>query len=223
LCILLAGCLLPNYELVEDLGGKYDAKLISEEVTTTNGAKVNVLKVLYNYAGEEERGVLPESIIPAFEKIKSKSPEDAVVTMWWDYASALRGYTGREVVIDAPSPQIEYSVAGGWAGDLESNERVRDVATIFTTNSTDEAIQLMRKHSSEFILIHGSDVNKAFVFFNLVGDSGEYIKFLSTGHVIPTEKGEDTLFFRMYFKEEIPGFAQIYADNSTRIYQIEST
>ena len=224
LVLLIAGCLKPGYEVVEELGGKYDAKLILEEMKTTQGKEVDVLKVLYTYNSEEERGILPQSIVPAFEKIKQDSPEEAVVTMWWDYASALRGYTGRDVVIDAPSSEIIYSVAGGWEKEFSSDERVRDVSTIFTTNSSGEAIQLMKKYNSEFILIHSSDYSKAFVFFNLAkGDSKGYIKFLSNGDLLPTPEGYRTMFFRMYDWEYIPGFSQFYADNSTRIYRTEST
>lgn len=222
LILLLAGCLKPGYEVIGELGGKYDAKLILENMTTNKGREVEIYKVLYTLDGKETRGLLPASIIPAFEKIKNDSPENATVVMWWDYASALRGYTERDVVIDAPSSEIVYSVAGGWDEGLSSDEKVRDVSFIFTTNSSDDAIKLMKKYNSEFVLVHLSDAEKAFVFFNLAGgDAGKYIKYLSNGNILPTEKGYQTLFFRMYRGDYIPGFLQFYFDNYTRIYQIE--
>jgi hypothetical protein len=134
--ILLAACLGPNYHVVGEIEGKYNATLISEEMTTQKGDKVTVYEVMYEYAGEEQKGILPLNMVPALDKISNDSPDNAVITMWWDYASALRGYTGREVVIDSPSPEITYSVVGGWDKKLESNSKVRDVATIMTTNSS---------------------------------------------------------------------------------------
>lgn len=220
--LLLAGCVSSPYTVVEGLGGKYDAKLVLENVTTTKGFKAEVLKVLYTYDGQERRGIVPEDMLPALEAIRQGAPENATVVMWWDYASALRGYTGRDVLFDAPSRQILYSVAGKWDGELAADERVRDVSMIFTTNSSQEAAGIMAEYGAEFVLVHATDADRAFVFFSMpTGDSGEYLKFLSNGAVVPTAKGYPTLFFRMYRGEEIPGFSQFYVDDSTHVYRVE--
>jgi hypothetical protein len=222
--LLVAGCTGASYIVREDLGGKYDAKLILENITTTKGARLEVLKVLYTLEGRQKEGMLPEDILPAFEKIKQDTPQNATIVLWWDYASALRGYTGRNVLFDAPSKGILYSVAGGWKEGLAPEERVRDVSSIFVTNSSKEAVQVMGEYSAQYVLVHNSDLDKAFVFYSLPnGDSGEYLRYMSDGAVMPTVKGFQTLFFRMYRGEDIPGFFQFYMDNYTHVYRVDPT
>ena len=90
----------------EYIGGKYDAKL-ELWYDYLDGSWYERYEIKYTVDGEEYKGWFDYLHRNTLDWIKNNTEDDAVILSWWDYGHSIRGYTGREVVLDSPSKILE--------------------------------------------------------------------------------------------------------------------
>ncbi|MEM5809525.1 MAG: STT3 domain-containing protein [Candidatus Aenigmatarchaeota archaeon] len=78
----------------------------------------------------------------ALDWLKANSDKDTLVMTWWDPGHIITGYTGLKVHADGahcgPDSCIPYN----------HNIRIQDMGRIFSTNSEEEALNIIRKYTS---------------------------------------------------------------------------
>ncbi len=202
-------------ENIEYIGGKYSLELVITEVTA-NGRTGIMKKIRYVKDGEvvEPDQILPDNMRPGLDWLKANTPEDIIVMSWWDYGNAIRAYSEREPVIDAPSKALLSTTVSKHLGKpLEDiiecdaclpHNVVEDVARLLISEDAIEAKMLMEKYRARYLYVHIEDENKSMAFY--------------IAHGLEPKPIDNTILFRALDGQEIEGFELVYSDGVTRIY-----
>ncbi len=141
---------------------------------------------------------------------------------WWDYGNSIRGYTGREVVIDFLSRELLDTISSykymtpeqqkEMNSKLVPYEKVKDVSAVFTTKNPQEAIGIMKKYNASYLFVHSSnDVRISHIFFSTLGKA-------------PLEPTSDEFRTAIIGKasqgNEIYGFKLVYSDANVKLYSV---
>jgi len=209
----------------EHIGGKYDAEL-QLSYGYRNGYWQDEYRIIYTMNGEKYEGGFAHNMRPSLDWIRNNTPEDAVIVSWWDYGHSIRGYAGRDVVVDEPSRSIEDTIydpstVRHWE---ENEELLEDVAKIFISVDLSESLTLMQKYNATYFITNSRDrCSILYAFFVALDmDMGDYFDFSDENFLWnPTEKGKQMLMYRLWNDEEISGLEMVYSDIDTRIFRIE--
>ena len=203
-------------ENIEYIGGKYNLELVITEVTA-NGRTGIMKKIRYVKDGEvvEPDQILPDNMRPGLDWLRANTPEDSIVMSWWDYGNAIRAYSEREPVIDAPSKALLGSTVSKYLGkspeeiDCDAclpHNVVEDVARLLISEDANEAKMLMEKYGARYLYVHIEDEGKSMAFYIARGLEPKQI--------------EDTILFRALDGQEIKGFERVYSDGVSRVYKL---
>ena len=102
--------------------------------------------------------------------INSSTPENATFLCWWDYGHMIKAVGERNVIVRNPSLEILNSVADPSSmKQFDSNQKIVDVASAFTTDNQTETVQIMAKYNATYIMIGQGDLVKSVWMFKAVG------------------------------------------------------
>ena len=205
-------------ETIEYIGGKYSLELVITEVTA-NGRTGIMKKIRYVKDGKviEPNQILPDNMRPGLDWLKANTPEDSIVMSWWDYGNAIRAYSEREPVIDAPSKALLSTTVSKHLGkSIEEIECdaclphnvVEDVARLLISEDAIEAKMLMEKYGARYLYVHIEDEGKSMAFY--------------IARSLEPKPIEGTILFRALDGQEIDGFERVYSDGVSRIYELVS-
>ncbi|MBU0456642.1 MAG: hypothetical protein ABH824_05575 [Nanoarchaeota archaeon] len=221
--ILITGCTKePEVQLkvtgTEEIGGKHNLTLIKTEVTIGNKSST-MKKIQYvkdNKVIDPDQ-TLPDEMRPALDWLKENTPTDAVIMSWWDYGHAIRAYSEREPVIDAPSKEILTTTVAKYLGksseevncdSCTAHEVIQDVARLFLSESSNEAIVIMKKYSANYLYVNVDEKEKSIAFYTALGKEKEEIS--------------NTILNKALQRDLIEKFKLVYSDDTTRIYELKS-
>lgn len=206
----------------EKIGENYNASILT--VYREYGEINQTWKQIeYTKEGETVRAHFSEDLVDSLDGIKQNTPEDAVIVCWWDYGHIIRGYTGREVLIDAPSKEIADTTAKyAHLSEEEKKEyeekecttphnKITDVAKILTAENSQEAIKIMKRYNANYLVVFSYDKEKSYCFFKATGEE----------QVDPsTEEFNKLIIGKAVKGEEIKGFELTYSDETVKVYNL---
>ncbi|UCG68404.1 MAG: hypothetical protein JSV09_11395, partial [Thermoplasmata archaeon] len=207
----------------EEIGGNYNARLEHWQ-GYYDGQWYDTYKIHYNKDGKDHMGIFFPEMRPGFNWIKENTEQNDTILCWWDYGHAIRGYTGRNVVIDNPSKSIENTIVdSSTIENWEDEEKVKRVAQALVATNSSETIDIMKQYNSKYLITSNRDSSGiTYAFFQAadlkIGDYMEVTKEMSFREF--TEKGRQTLIYRIWAGENIQGLELVYSDIGTRIYAI---
>lgn len=206
----------------EKIGGRYNASILTVR-TEYKGKEQKWQQIEYT---KDNKTIRDDFVFPdirnALGWIKLNTPEDAVIMGWWDYGNSIRGYAGREVVIDFPSREILDTIASykymtpeqqrEMDAKLVPHEKIKDVSKVLTTKNPQDAIGIMKKYDARYLFVHKSnDVRISHIFFSVIGEAP-----LKSD----TEEFGKTIIGRASQGTEIDGFKLVYSDESVKLYKV---
>lgn len=212
----------PTVVSEEKIGGKYDASILTMR-KEYNGNVQNFKQIEYIKNGKtirEEFG-LPE-IVKSLDWIKLNTPENATVVGWWDYGHSIRGYTGRDVVVDYASRDLLGTIAmykymtpeqqKEFESKLTPHEKIKDVSKILTTTDSQEAIKIMKSFNASYLFTYGANDIRIF----------SIIRFAAEGTWADTSGDEigKTIVGMASKGTNINGFELVYSDENVKLYKV---
>ena len=207
----------------EQLGGRYDTEL-EHWMHYYDEEWRDSYKIRYIVGDGDNWGIFFPEMRSALDWIGENTEENATVLCWWDYGHAIRGYSGRDAIIYYPSRSLENTVADpSTIEDWEDEETVANVARALVATDPSETIDIMEQYGSEYLVTYRRDTTGiSYAFFQAAGlDILDYIVPSNGGPFDkPTEKGRQTVIYRIWAGEDVPGMELVYSDLDTRIYKI---
>ncbi|UCE36440.1 MAG: hypothetical protein JSW00_13075 [Thermoplasmata archaeon] len=207
----------------EEIGGNYDARLEHWQAYY-DGQWYDKYEIHYNIDGKDYMGIFFPEMRPGFNWVKKNTEQNDTVLCWWDYGHAIRGYTGRNAVIYSPSKSIKNTIVDpSTIKDWEDEDRVKRVAQALVATNSSETINVMKQYNSKYLITsHRDSSGITYAFFQAadleISDYMEVSKGMSFREF--TEKGRETLIYRVWAGEDIPGLELVYSDINSRIYTI---
>ncbi len=203
-----------SHELVQTqvVGGPYDARLELWEHHDENGW-YETRKIVYHLEGEEIGGAFFPEMQRSLEWMRDGTENGSTVMAWWDYGLSIRGYTGRDIVLDSPVRSMEHSVGDPsnideWELD---EEKFQKVAMAFVTTDMNYTSEVMDLYGAEYILTNYRDA--AGISYALVQAAYQPNPLSSYWPTLD----EDSFLYRVWNGEEIEGFELVYSDLEVRI------
>jgi asparagine N-glycosylation enzyme membrane subunit Stt3 len=174
--VILIGCVSKELsEKViseENIGGKYNAKLVTSEMPiqyesfrkTAGKDYIEFIEIQYSIGDKKFRGNYPQEtyFIDSIDWIKRNTSENSIFLNWWDYGHMIRGATGRDVVIAQPSKELALktiSMIGKIMDEktfeekygYEVPEKIKDVGVALTTDDINVTNKIMDKYNAKYI------------------------------------------------------------------------
>ncbi len=152
-----------------------------------------------------------ESLKDALKWIKDNTSQDAVFLSWWDYGHMIRAFGERDVVVYAPSPNLNDTIGAPWTpekGPFSAEETTRDVARALLSNNSSETLDIMKSYNATYVFVYASDPMKSYGMFVAIGESDKSIRDV-----------EDTFINKALREEEIEGMELAYSDENVVIYR----
>jgi len=203
-----------SHELVQtqDIGGPFDARLELWDHHDENGW-YETRKIVYYVEGEEIEGFFFPEMQRSFEWMRDGTENGSTVMAWWDYGLSIRGYTGREVVLDAPVRSMEHSVGDPSSFDEweVDEDKFQKVAMAFVTTDINYTSEVMDLYDAEYILTNYRDA--AGISYALVQAAYEPDPLSSYWPTLD----EESFLYRIWNGEDIEGFELVYSDLEVRI------
>jgi len=125
---------------------------------------------------------------------------------WWDFGLRIKALAKKEPVIYYASEEIKSTIARLCDGGYEPADKVRDVATFFTTNSEDEAKVIMEKYGAVYVYF---PKNKVYLFNAMRFASGLDVEY------------EDSLYYKFENDVQMKYFEKIYENEYAAIYRLK--
>ena len=206
----------------EKIGGKYNASILNVSTAYKDKEqKWQQIEYTKDNIKIKDDFVMPE-IRPAMDWIKINTPEDVTILGWWDYGNSIRGYTGREVVIDFLSRELLDTISSykymtpeqqkEMEAKLVPLEKVTVVSKVMTTNNPQDAIGIMKKYNASYLFVHSSnDVRISGIFFSILG---------LTPLEPNSEEFRTTIVGKASQGNEIDGFKLVYSDANVKLYKV---
>ncbi|MCZ7380858.1 MAG: hypothetical protein O8C64_04695 [Candidatus Methanoperedens sp.] len=207
----------------ENIGGKYNAKLVTLEIPIQNESYrdeykkesgkdiVEEKEIQYSIGDKHYRGSYWPDFWPPFtdslDWIKSNSSESSIFMNWWDYGHMLKGATGRDVIIANPSKESALKTISmiGTVMDektyeerygYETPEKLKDVAIAFTTDDITLTNQIMDKYHAKYIYTTNRDLDLIGVMGDAIPDGGYYTE-------INTDSGKQTVPSQKFYNSTL--------------------
>ncbi|MGA1848119.1 MAG: HAAS signaling domain-containing protein [Thermoplasmatota archaeon] len=203
-----------SHELVQtqDIGGPNDARLELWEHHDENGW-YETRKIVYHVEGEEIGGAFFPEMQRSLEWIRDGTENSSRIMAWWDYGHSIRGYTGRDVVLDAPIWSMSYTVADPdsvqeWEVD---ENRFVNVARALVTTELNFTSEIMELYDAEYILTNYRDA--AGINYALIQAAYQPDPLSSYWPTLD----ENSFLYRVWNGGEIEGFEVVYSDLEVRI------
>lgn len=152
-----------------------------------------------------------ESLKDALEWIKENTSQDAVFLSWWDYGHMIRAFGERDVVVYAPSKNLNNTTGASWTpekGPFSADNTTRDVARALLSSNSSETLDIMKSYNATYALVHATDPMKSFSMFVALGEPGKYVRDVL-----------HTFIDRALSKERIEGMELAYSDENVVIYR----
>jgi asparagine N-glycosylation enzyme membrane subunit Stt3 len=174
--VLLSGCTAKEKVIGEEnIGGKYNAKIVTLEITSGNGT-YEAKEIRYSIGDKQFRGDYRSEapFIDSIAWIKNNTSENSVFLNWWDYGHMIRGATSRDVIITGPSQELagmdekKYEEKYGF----EPDEKVKDVALALRTDDITVTDQIMDRYNARYIYTAVYDLDN--IGAMLAGEPGDY-------------------------------------------------
>ena len=198
--ILLVGCtkvIIIDKEKISD-----NAELIEKEIEGHTMFDIN-----YTWNGKQYQNYFDYRYKDSFEWIKANLNQNDKILCWWDYGHMIRGYTGIDVVIYAPSKDILNSVADKKGPEeLMDSEIVHDVAYALATDDHKDTLDIMKQYNASYLFI--------------TQEEKEDYKGRTIASIAGKELNDNSIITRATHKGEIPSFLVAYEDNNVMIYKI---
>lgn len=215
----------PQFLREEFIGGKYDCRI---GITGEDSRGFEIGQVFYVKDGVEQAGYYNGYLKDVLEWIKINILDDSVFLNWWDYGHMIVGYAEKDTVVKYPSEEVLISVADPTGfKELESHEKIVDVAKALTTTNETETILVMKKYDATYFLVTVEDgKDKPYWIFHFAGLN--FTNFENTnwnGSDLPfdsnqyNEKGKETVIHRILVNNEVKGLIQVYRDENVVIYK----
>jgi len=165
----------------------------------------SIYEINYTWEGKQYNNYFDQRYRASFEWMKNFLNTNDKILCWWDYGHMIRGYTGIDVVIYAPSQDILKTVANKKGpGELMDSEMVHDVAQALVTEDHEETLAIMEKYGATHLFITEDEEGKG----------------LAIASVLDKELTDNSILIRGARKGEIPGFLVVYRDEHVMIYKI---
>ena len=241
-CIILLLILLPwlgnfDKEWWEDLEPADDVLLNSEHIGGRYNADIELwygrhegswdryYRINYEVDGEQYKDSYFPQYEPAYEWLENSTLEDERVMCWWDYGHSIRGYAGRDVVIDSPSRSLEDSIYDISEVDKweEDETKVVDASLAIIGTDPSEVISIMKKYNATYLFTTSKDrVDILYAFFIAPDiDMGDYVDMHSADYIWDlTDMGEQMTIVRIWNNEDIEGFDIVYSDLDVKILKL---
>lgn len=152
-----------------------------------------------------------ESLKDALEWIKVNTSKDAVFLSWWDYGHMIRAFGERDVVVYAPSINLNDTTGALWTpekGPFSAENTTRDVARALLSNNSSETLDIMKSYNATYVFVDTSDPMKSFSMFIALGEPGKNIRDV-----------KQTFIDKALSYEMIEGMELAYSDMYTVIYR----
>ena len=205
----------------EHIGGKYDGRL-EHWKEYHHGGWHDRYEIHYTVGKKDYYGIFLPEMRAALDWIKENAGENETILCWWDYGHAIRGYTGRNVVIYAPSRSLENTIVDPSSiKEWEDEEEVRKVAQALVATETTATISIMKEYNASYLITAYRDAaGIAAAFFQAADlEPSDYVRRTNgVPRLEPTDAGRLTLIYRIWAGENIPGLELTYSDIHTRIY-----
>jgi hypothetical protein len=176
--------------------------------------------------------------VEGYQWLANNTESDATVLAWWDYADGIEKIGHRGVVINEASRKIEKTIAGyadpgkPWHKieyalwyPFEPDEKVRDVASFFTSENGTSAKGIAQKYGADYALVMSDDLGKYYpVIFAAEGNFSDYIRVPTNSSsgisdIRPYLKKE-TVFIKMVNGDNIGGFSKAFDNGRVRVYKL---
>ena len=210
--VVLAFSFFPFATSVENIGGKYNA-------VVTHWADHNQLTYT-DESGNHISNYFDDKMKAGLNWINSSTPENATFLCWWDYGHMIKAVGERNVVVRNPSKEILNSVAEpNGIKEFDSNQKIVDVATVFTTDNQTETAQIMAKYNATYIMIGQGDLVKSIWMFKAAGlNYTDYVANQGSSLSF-TNLGENTMIARLLDNRNTGPFTLLYQDQQMKIYK----
>jgi len=198
--------------ITEEIGGPYDARLELWE-HREEGSWWEERKIIYYEDEEEIHGAFYPEMQRSLDWIEKSSPTDSKILAWWDYGHAIKGYTGREVLLDDPIWSMSFSVADPssvYEWEVDENKFI-NVARALVTTDLNFTSEIMDLYNADYILTNYRDaagINYALLHAAYGIDP--------VSSYMPTLE-EDSFLYSVWNGKEIEGFEVVYSDLEVRI------
>ncbi len=212
----------------EEIGGIYKTR-IEYRNNYHDGRWMDKYEIFYDMDGEEQQGVFMPEMRGGLNWIRDNTKWNDTILCWWDYGHSVRGYTERNAVVDSPSRSLENTIYdSSTIRRWEDEERIRDVAKGLVATDVNDTLDIMQRYGSEFLITTQRDSwGITYALFHAAGlDSDEYLEPPTGGiptPTTPTEKGRETLIYRIWAGDEIEGLELMYSDINVRVYGVGKT
>lgn len=162
---------------------------------------------------------ISEDSYKAIQFLRTK--ENSNVLGWWDYQLQIKA-ADKEPVITYASSEIKNTVGrpSQLYDKFESNEKVIDVSTFFTTESEETAVGIAEKNGAEYvyILLQRWDVYYKVMLLTVQPDVHEKIYSSET---LFNEFYEQSMAYKFKSGAELKYFAKIFENEDVIIYQLK--
>ena len=162
---------------------------------------------------------ISEDSYEAIQFLRTK--ENSNVLGWWDYQLQIKA-ADKEPVITYASSEIKNTVGrpSQLYDKFESNEKVVDVSTFFTTESEETAVGIAEKNGAEYvyILLQRWDVYYQVMLLTVQPDVHENIYSSET---LFNEFYERSMAYKFKSGAELEYFDKIFENEDVIIYQLK--
>jgi len=135
-----------------------------------------------------------------------KGLEDGKVMAWWDFGLRIKALAKKEAVIYYGSEEIKQTIARPGSMNYEPAEKVRDVATFFTTSNEDEAKTIMEKYEAVYVYF---PKDKIYLFNAMKFASGLDAEY------------ENSMYYKFENDANMKYFEKLYENKYAAIYKLK--
>lgn len=150
-----------------------------------------------------------------------RTKENSNVLGWWDYELQIKA-ADKKPVITYASNEIKYTVGrpSQLYDNFESNEKVVDVSTFFTTDSEETAVDIAEKYGANYVyvLLQRWDDYYKVMLHTVQPDMGEKIYSSET---LFNELYEVSMAYKFKTGVELEYFDKIFENGDVVIYQLK--
>ena len=209
-----------NSMILEDCGdGGYRIYQMTPNTYTMSGlCTEDYPYFLDSYEGTSGHPISGDSY-EAIQFLRTK--ENSNVLGWWDYQLQIKA-ADKEPVITYASNEIKHTVGrpSQLYDKFESNEKVVDVSTFFTTDSEESAVSIAEKYEAKYVYIslqRWADYYQIMLYTV----QPDMIKKIYTSETLFNELYEVSMAYKFKTGAELEYFDKIFENGDVVIYQLK--
>jgi hypothetical protein len=202
-------------------GGIYNANVTP---ISTDELGKEIYNLTYTKQGVEQNGLYYASSANAISWIKANTSTTSTFLNIWDYGKEIIGCTGRNSVVSNPSTKF---IQMGFTKNVtkrDSEQLFTDVSNAFFTTNASLTKSITLKYGANYVFITTEDVSQKAPYFL------KYLGLNSTAYLTPsgytfnpndwTSLGKQTVIYRLWNDENVPGFTLVYSDMYVKIFTV---